>query len=327
MSPRGLPDARPHDGPAVLHVDRSFTIHGAGTVVTGTLWSGSLGAGDRVTLLPAGRRARVRSVQVHDAAVERAMRRAARRGEPRRSARRRDRPRRRRRRARTPGLQPAWILDVALELGDADVPRRVQIHHGTRETPARIAEREPGRWQLRCERPLIARAGDRFVVRSISPPGTLGGGVVLDPVGSTHAPAASDPSSRRPPRRRRGPSRARCRRPRSSWNGRCARPPTARRATRSSARARRRRWPSCGPPAAPCGLTGRCTSIARCSTRCATASRPIIAAEGSITLARLRDELGTSRRYAQALLEALDAERVTLRLPDDSRILRRRQKA
>jgi selenocysteine-specific elongation factor len=38
----------------------------------------------------------------------------------------------------------------------------------------------------------------------------------------------------------------------------------------------------------------------------------------------LRDELGTSRRYAQALLETLDAERVTLRLPDDSRVLRRR---
>ena len=51
----------------------------------------------------------------------------------------------------------------------------------------------------------------------------------------------------------------------------------------------------------------------------------IIAAEESITLARLRDELGTSRRYAQALLEALDAERVTLRLPDDRRILRRRR--
>jgi selenocysteine-specific elongation factor len=49
----------------------------------------------------------------------------------------------------------------------------------------------------------------------------------------------------------------------------------------------------------------------------------IATAEGSITLARLRDELDTSRRYAQALLEALDAERVLLRLPDDRRILRR----
>ena len=50
----------------------------------------------------------------------------------------------------------------------------------------------------------------------------------------------------------------------------------------------------------------------------------IIAAEGAVTLARLRDELGTSRKYAQALLEHLDATRVTKRLPDDRRVLRRR---
>jgi len=49
----------------------------------------------------------------------------------------------------------------------------------------------------------------------------------------------------------------------------------------------------------------------------------VIAAGGAITLARLRDELQTSRRYAQALLEHLDAERVTKLLPDDSRVLRR----
>jgi selenocysteine-specific elongation factor len=49
----------------------------------------------------------------------------------------------------------------------------------------------------------------------------------------------------------------------------------------------------------------------------------VIAAEGTITLARLRDELQTSRKFAQAHLEHLDAERVTKRLPDDSRILRR----
>jgi selenocysteine-specific elongation factor len=50
----------------------------------------------------------------------------------------------------------------------------------------------------------------------------------------------------------------------------------------------------------------------------------IIVSEGSITLARLRDELQTSRKFAQALLEHLDAERVTKRLPDDSRVSRAR---
>ncbi|MEZ5120402.1 MAG: SelB C-terminal domain-containing protein [Solirubrobacterales bacterium] len=49
----------------------------------------------------------------------------------------------------------------------------------------------------------------------------------------------------------------------------------------------------------------------------------IVQAEGAVTLARLRDELQTSRRYAQALLEHLDAARVTRRLPDDRRVLRR----
>ena len=49
----------------------------------------------------------------------------------------------------------------------------------------------------------------------------------------------------------------------------------------------------------------------------------LIAADGAITLAGLRDELQTSRKFAQALLEHLDAERVTKRLPDDSRVLRR----
>jgi selenocysteine-specific elongation factor len=49
----------------------------------------------------------------------------------------------------------------------------------------------------------------------------------------------------------------------------------------------------------------------------------IVEAEGAVTLARLRDELGTSRKFAQALLEHLDAARVTRRLPDDRRVLRR----
>jgi selenocysteine-specific elongation factor len=52
--------------------------------------------------------------------------------------------------------------------------------------------------------------------------------------------------------------------------------------------------------------------------------RAIIAHEDAVTLARLRDELGTSRKYAQALLEHLDAARITKRLPDDRRVLRRR---
>ena len=64
--------SRAGDGPLRLHVDRVFTIHGAGTVVTGTLWSGTAARGDHVTVLPAGGEARIRGVEVHDAPVERA---------------------------------------------------------------------------------------------------------------------------------------------------------------------------------------------------------------------------------------------------------------
>ena len=66
-------DAGPRDaGGPILHVDRAFTIRGAGTVVTGTLWSGTVRVGDRLAVLPAGTPARVRGVQVHDQPVERA---------------------------------------------------------------------------------------------------------------------------------------------------------------------------------------------------------------------------------------------------------------
>jgi selenocysteine-specific elongation factor len=313
---------RADDGPAVLHVDRSFTVHGAGTVVTGTLWSGSLGAGDRVLLLPGERTDRVRGVQVHDTALERA--RAGQRVAVNLV------------RARVGSigrgdvvvgrdgdLRPAWLLDVALELGGAEVPARAQIHHGTRETPARIAARGEGRWQLRCERPLIARAGDRIVVRSISPPGTLGGGRVLDPRARRARRVEAPPEPRPAPAPAPEP-----------------RPPSAaalaieRRLREAGDRPPRDSELGEGAESALAELRAagsvlrldRTTHIHRAALD-AVRDRviAIVADEGSITLARLRDDLATSRRYAQALLEALDADRVTLRLPDDRRVLRRRR--
>src|SRR3954452_14836235 len=55
--------------PTRLHVDRVFTLHGIGTLATGTLWSGRIGAGDTLRIEPGARDVRVRSVQVHDEAV------------------------------------------------------------------------------------------------------------------------------------------------------------------------------------------------------------------------------------------------------------------
>src|SRR5204863_7213203 len=58
------------EGPTRLYVDRVFTLRGIGTVVTGTLWSGTLAEGDELLAQPAGIDVRVRSVQVHDEPVE-----------------------------------------------------------------------------------------------------------------------------------------------------------------------------------------------------------------------------------------------------------------
>ncbi len=156
---------------AVLHVDRVFTVRGAGTVVTGTLWSGRVEQGQTVTILPSGRAARVRAVQVHDASVPFAE--AGQRVAVNLAGVHRDEI------ARgdvvtTGGPEPRHRIDAGL---DHDPPARVMVHHGTRETAAR-AVRKDGHWQLRCEQPLIVSPGDRLVVRSIAPPDTLGGGII-----------------------------------------------------------------------------------------------------------------------------------------------------
>jgi selenocysteine-specific elongation factor len=323
------------DGGPVLHVDRAFTIHGAGTVVTGTLWSGAVAAGDRLVLLPADRPVRVRSVEVHDEPVESAG--AGQRvalnlaGVAVRDVSRGDV-------IAAPGaVAPARLLDCALTLRDARHGMRAHVHHGTREAPARLADLGDGLWQARLERPLLARAGDRVVVRAIAPPDTLGGGVVLDPAARRHG--------RRPEvlerlqRLRRGePDPA----PASDAAPPAEPPAPEPEPLPASALALEERLRAAGhePPSEseldPSDLralrdAGRAVRVGRAMYAHPDAValvrarvEKVIAAEGSITLARLRDELATSRRYAQALLEHLDAERVTKRLPDDSRVLRRR---
>jgi selenocysteine-specific elongation factor len=330
-----LPGRADGGGGPVLHVDRAFTIRGAGTVVTGTLWSGAVANGDRLVLLPADRPVRVRSVQVHDEPVQRAG--AGQRvalnlaGVAVREVARGDV-------VAAPGaVAPARLLDCALTLRDARHGMRAHVHHGTREAPARLADLGDGLWQARLERPLLARAGDRVVVRAIAPPDTLGGGVVLDPAARRHG--------RRPEvlerlqRLRRGEPEPEPT-PEAAPAPEPAAPEPAPLPASALALEQRLRAAGHEPPSEseldPADLralrdAGRAVRVGRAMyahpDAVATVRarvEAVIAAEGSITLARLRDELATSRRYAQALLEHLDAERVTKRLPDDSRVLRRR---
>ncbi len=329
---------RHRDGPAVLHIDRAFTIHGAGTVVTGTLWSGSLAVGDTPTLLPAQRPVRVRSLQVHDEPAERAH--AGQRvavnlaGIARRDVARGDA-------LADPmaGVVPTQVVDAVLDLRGELRARRVMAHHGTRAVPARLVALGDALWQLRLEAPLLAAAGDRLVVRSVAPPDTLGGGTVIDPGARRHG-RRPDVVARLQRLRRGEPE-----------------PEPAADAARAA--------PAAAPPGPPLEpeaieLAGRLLAAgheppSRADLGAAAAHLPklvqaglavrigrdlyahrdaiaavkdrvgaIIADEDAITLARLRDELGTSRKYAEALLEHLDQARFTKRLPDDRRVLRRR---
>ena len=175
-----------------LPIDRAFTIKGTGTVVTGTVWSGSLARDKAVRVFPGDRVVRVRTVQTHGVAVQVAQpgSRAA---------------------LALAGVEladvergtvvvedhPAWRLtsafraDVTL-LDDAPSQLRarsmVRLHVGTTEVGARIVtaagvlrpgELAPAR--IVVDHPVVLRAGDRFVLRSASPVATIGGGVVTDP--------------------------------------------------------------------------------------------------------------------------------------------------
>jgi selenocysteine-specific elongation factor len=176
----------PADRPTRLYVDRSFSIAGFGTVVTGTLWSGSIGAGDQLRLEPSGRDVRVRSVQVHDRDVERAE--AGQRvavslpGIDRRDVARGDAL------VESGAYPTSYRLDVALEeIAPIEDDARLQVHLGTSHTPARVVRVGEGFAQLRLTSPVIAARNDRLILRGES---TLGGGTVLDPLPPRHRDAA-----------------------------------------------------------------------------------------------------------------------------------------
>lgn len=177
-----------------MPIDRVFTIKGAGTVVTGTLWRGSIHAGDELELLPSHKKARVRTVQVHDQEVP----------------------------LSTPGtrtalnlvgvnksdLKPGDFLTTPKTLQVSDrfdaqftyIPvlsakkplesgLRVHIAHGTREVVGRVlfmngqSTLEPNETafaQIRLNEPLPVSRGDHFIVRLLSPSRVIGGGTILN---------------------------------------------------------------------------------------------------------------------------------------------------
>lgn len=177
-------------GPMRLPVDRVFSVTGFGTVVTGTLISGSAGVGDPVEVMPQGLVSRIRNIHVHGKKVERAG--AGQRVamnitglEVEQIARGSV--------VAVPGfLEPTYRLDVRLLiLQGAKMLKnraRVRIYLGTAEVFGRVRlldreELDPGQGayaQLELEEQAVAVKGDRFVIRSYSPMRTIGGGSVID---------------------------------------------------------------------------------------------------------------------------------------------------
>ncbi len=183
---------RPVDGAARLPIDRAFTMKGFGTVVTGTLVSGAISVDDELVIEPGGLAVKVRGVQVHGRAADKAVagqRTAINLGGVELS----DVSRGETLLARGT-LITSRRFDAEVDLLPSAKPlrhgARVRIHNGTAEVLGRISiagqesEIQAGGTalvRLRLEQPAVLTRGDRFIIRAYSPPITIGGGTVLDP--------------------------------------------------------------------------------------------------------------------------------------------------
>ncbi|MFL5871293.1 MAG: selenocysteine-specific translation elongation factor [Solirubrobacterales bacterium] len=358
--------------PPVLHVDRAFTLTGIGTIVTGTLRRGSIRAGDRVRVLPRGISARVRSLESHDRAVDPARpgsrvainlagvaRDEVARGDVINSEHAR--------------VKPSFRLDVELfePLAAAELAgRRIQVHHGTRDVPARVVPITDRIVQLRLNRQLIALPDDRVVLREIAPVGTLGGAVVIDPSPPRHGQSAAErvtlirdgepesllairslpadrwaedpvlhPALHRFPEERWAEAAERIAEPASApapKSGPKAPGPRAE-AALALLRSDGVRPRTAAPLAEALGCT-RSEAVAALDELVAAGDAVRVGPElyfpaaeferlratiidtarerGSISIAEARDAIATGRRHAQALLEYLDGQKVTIRRGD-----------
>jgi selenocysteine-specific elongation factor len=174
-----------------LPIDRVFTMKGFGSVITGTTYSGRVKVEDDVEVLPGARHSRARAIQVH--------------GEPRDEASAGERTsmnladipleelHRGHQVLHPDTLRPSQVITVRLDLLPDAKPlkeqTRIRFHHlsaellGTVRFVGTEGELRPGESafaQIRLESPVVAVAGDRFVVRRYSPAFTIGGGVILD---------------------------------------------------------------------------------------------------------------------------------------------------
>ncbi len=174
-----------------MPVDRVFSLRGTGTVVTGTVWSGTLARG-AAWIHPPGRAVRVRELHSHGRAVDSVgggMRAAVALADvavaevPKGAV------------LVSPGeWPPSDTLRATLELLDPESPvlgarTRIRFHLGSADTGARVVSLAPGVVRVHLEAPLVCRSGDRFIIRGGAQMTTLGGGTVIDPYARRRARA------------------------------------------------------------------------------------------------------------------------------------------
>lgn len=178
------------DLPARMPIDRSFTIRGFGTVVTGTLISGIFQKGQEVCIEPGGLNTKIRNIQVHGEQVENAF--AGQRAALNISNLAVDDIQSGANLVIPGYFNVGQILDVALynlpsEKRAIKHRQRIHVHLGTSETLGRVhlldqeelAPGDKGYAQIILEEPILAVKGDHFVIRFYSPVTTIGGGTVL----------------------------------------------------------------------------------------------------------------------------------------------------
>ena len=182
---------------ARLPIDRVFTMKGFGTVVTGTLVSGTIRKEDELEVFPIGKRVRVRGVQVHGEAADKAL--AGQRTALNLAGVTVEDLARGMTLAPPETFRATKRMDVSLSLLPSAKPlkgrARVHLHAYTSETVAEVELYEekaikPGGSayaQLRMAEPGLLLPGDRFIIRQFSPVVTIGGGVVLDAASRTQA--------------------------------------------------------------------------------------------------------------------------------------------
>ena len=320
----------------LLHIDRSFTVDGIGTVVTGTLWSGTLHVGDVLTLLPGGRAVRVRGLRHTRPATVAGTRRAARGRQPRGCPRqggwaRRCAGGRRSCCPRPRSWTARWYWPAV----------RVTVN-ASRFTTARATYRDGSLTSATVcgscgwSTPVLAADGDRVVVRRLSPPDTLGGGRVLDAIARRHG-RRPEVMARLQARAQGQPEPAPEEVPPPVAAITPALPdPAAVLRVEADLRdaglallnagsldpADSRALAALRVNGSAVRISGQLYAHADVAADVQSRIIALIETTSSVSLPEIRDALGTGRKSAQAFLEYLDAQRVTRRQSDDRRILR-----